>query len=409
MVTGIVGISAVVIDGNEVRNARISLQSVADIAALVGAKEVAFKRQPAAAAIASTETNLPPQKYGNVLRFNDVEMGEWNAASRQFTAASVSTADAVRVTLDRTQDNGNPVNLNLAEVLGFVEADVTASAIAVLNLRPMCILALDPNGAGIRLEQNNDIFASDCTIWSNATHNQSIAAMKTSGQFSTGPLAPCAAGQAFGTPGDFSAFPRENCQQKADPLAARSLPSGAVGCDFNNITVKANETRIFTPGVYCGVTIKPNADPLTFQPGQYIFKDRDFLIRQNNEIYGQDVHFHFVGTAGWIVNSNVEAYLGGRESGPLAGFVNSAARNSTGTFTIEANSDFGLEGVVYLPNNTLGIGADTHMSVTAPWAGFVVKDLVMWANADITIHLNDLASDVPMPAELKQLFTTLVR
>ena len=58
-----------------------------------------------------------------------------------------------------------------------------------------------------------------------------------------------------------------------------------------------------------------NALPLTFAAGTYIFKDGNLHINNNNEIYGQDVHFHFAGDSNWIVEANAEIWLTGREAG----------------------------------------------------------------------------------------------
>ncbi len=412
VVIGAVGLSAITIDGNTVRNTRLKLAAAADASALAGVKAVAMGYGPSTAAIALAERNLPPADYGNVLPPPNVELGTWNPATGAFVPGGANPG-AVRVTMEMSAANGNPLPLSLASVLGLTSADVTASAVATTMLKPLCVLALDPYGLGIRLEQNNDVFASHCTIWSNARHTESIAVMSSIGQFDTGVARPCAAGKYYGDPADFSAPPYEDCAEKADPLASHPLPS-AGGCLETNVIVKPNESRVFTPGTYCkGITIKPNAEEngrsITFLPGVYVFKGGNLHINNNNEISGDDVLFHFTEGSGFIAESDVEMRLTGRTSGTYAGLVITQDKENPGTFDIRSNTDFFLDGVVYLPASTLTLGADTHVATASPWIALIVKDLQMIANADVTFNVDQDVSSVPYPPVLTQMFTTLVR
>lgn len=239
----------------------------------------------------------------------------------------------------------------------------------------------------------------------------------SSGQVHTGLVRPCAAGGVYGDTADFSAFPIRDCAQKADPLANAPLPIPGA-CDYNQkIQVLPKQGATFNPGVYCNdIEIRPNAEgetansPIVFNPGVYIFKGGEFHINNNNEIEGHNVLFHFTEGASWIVESNVEADLTGLQSGAYAGLVVSRSRTDPGgEFDIRANTDFDLEGVVYLPRSTLGIGADTHLSINAPWVAFIVKGFRQYANSDIHLNIDFNLSNMPYPPELEQMFTTLVR
>ena len=294
IILGAFGVFAITIDGNTVRNARLELSAVADASALAGVKALAANGSPADDAIALARQNLPPAKYGEVLTAPNVEVGQWNAATKVFTVGQ-SGANAVRVTLELSAENGNALPLSMAGVLGFNTADVSATAIATMMERPLCVLALDDAGYGVSLEQNNDLTAADCTVWSNADHSQSIAITGSSSFFDTGSTKACAAGLVYADPADISIMPHQNCAEKPDPLANHVLPVDGGSCLETNLRILANEVYTFSPGVYCGgVTIQPNAGendvPLTFQPGVYVFAGGDLHIRNNNEIAaGKDI------------------------------------------------------------------------------------------------------------------------
>ena len=74
--------------------------------------------------------NMPVADHGSVLVDSDIEFGHWDSSLRVFTPL-VSPPDAVRVTTRRTAASGNSVGLYFAQLLGFVQTDVTATAIAI--------------------------------------------------------------------------------------------------------------------------------------------------------------------------------------------------------------------------------------------------------------------------------------
>ena len=76
----------------------------------------------------------------------DVEIGNWDASHRTFTAAVGSAQDSassVRITVRRTAARGNPVSLVWGRVLGRTTCDVTATGTASLTRGTFTIMTVD--------------------------------------------------------------------------------------------------------------------------------------------------------------------------------------------------------------------------------------------------------------------------
>jgi hypothetical protein len=97
------GFAALAVDAGNLYVTKTRLQGAADAAALAAVQELPNEGQTRAAAIQYAETNLPPDRHGDVLAGSDVEIGTWDADSRTFTPGGTAP-DAVRVTLRRAAD-----------------------------------------------------------------------------------------------------------------------------------------------------------------------------------------------------------------------------------------------------------------------------------------------------------------
>ena len=92
----------------------------------------------AKACAALNTANAQPVTLNN----SNVQLGTWNSTSGSFsvlTGSATSTANAVKVTVNLTAANGNPVNMFFANVLGVSSRDITASAVASAKRCDACI------------------------------------------------------------------------------------------------------------------------------------------------------------------------------------------------------------------------------------------------------------------------------
>lgn len=127
IMVALMGMAALSIDIGNVLHTRTKLQSTADATALAAVTQVPSLINVRAEAHQYAQVN----EYGDgsVLVDNDVVMGNWNTGTRQFTPNG-APANAVHVTVRRTQSNNNPVATWFARVIGISTVDVAADAIA---------------------------------------------------------------------------------------------------------------------------------------------------------------------------------------------------------------------------------------------------------------------------------------
>jgi Flp pilus assembly protein TadG len=126
--TMVLGLSGLAIDGGYLYFVRAQLQATADAAALAAAFDLPDPVVAKAKAQAYVEKNMPAAKHGSVVGTNDVQVGNWNAATKTFTVGAPYSA--VRVIARRASSNGNAVDLFFMRALGISTSNVVADAIA---------------------------------------------------------------------------------------------------------------------------------------------------------------------------------------------------------------------------------------------------------------------------------------
>ena len=120
----------IVIDFGFAFNMRNQLQRAADAAALAGASQLGNDTNVFDKANEFADFNMPAAAHGDELADADIEIGNWNTATRVFTAAG-TPENAVRVVTRRTAANGNPVPSFIGGLAGQFGYNLTTAAIAV--------------------------------------------------------------------------------------------------------------------------------------------------------------------------------------------------------------------------------------------------------------------------------------
>lgn len=125
----IMALLAFTVDVGYIVREETRLQAAADAAVL--ASVVELPDSGAVDSVAQEYASLNYPDVENILAPSDIEPGVWEEHTRSFTpTGSYATANAVRVTLQRGAESGNPLDLFFAPVLGIDAADVEVSAIA---------------------------------------------------------------------------------------------------------------------------------------------------------------------------------------------------------------------------------------------------------------------------------------
>ena len=132
LMMALVAMAALAVDSGHLYAEETMLQASADSAAMAAALALSNggdQQDAEDAAIAYARNNMPTGNYGNVLRPQDVVWGEWNSATRSFSAGGDESA--VQVTLRRTAANGNQATSFFTGVFKSGGVDITARAVAV--------------------------------------------------------------------------------------------------------------------------------------------------------------------------------------------------------------------------------------------------------------------------------------
>lgn len=127
------GMVAFSVDVGYIVNARTELQRTADACAMAAVMQL-----PDQSAAATVATEVAQQNLGTVgpaLDPADVEFGYWNRNKATFVSPAPSgrSANAVRVTLYRSQAKDNALNLFVAPLMDTDTADAVASSIAMVD------------------------------------------------------------------------------------------------------------------------------------------------------------------------------------------------------------------------------------------------------------------------------------
>ena len=128
---------ALAVDVGYIAHAHTELQRTADAVALAAAAKLPNQSTAMDAGIDTAASN--DTSIATSLNDNDFEFGWWNRNTSTFTtpAPANRSVNAVRVTVARTQDRGNPLSLFFGQVVGKGIADITCKSTAYMD-RSLC-------------------------------------------------------------------------------------------------------------------------------------------------------------------------------------------------------------------------------------------------------------------------------
>lgn len=122
-------VGAIVIDLGYQEALRSQMTAAADAAALAAVIELPSKSRATDAAMRYAEMNMPEAANGHVLFRDDIEFGYWDHTHRSFDSGG-KPVNAVRVTLRRSDENGNAAPTFFLHLFGAQEAEITTQSLA---------------------------------------------------------------------------------------------------------------------------------------------------------------------------------------------------------------------------------------------------------------------------------------
>lgn len=161
-VVGLAIFSGVAIDTANLVSARTHLQVAADVAAHAAmySRKTMSADEAKTEAIRFAEANMPPARFGNVLRTDNIHFGSYDQSAKQFTVDE-SSVEAVWVEVDRLTENANPVSSFLLHLVGFWDFDVRTNAVFVSNPAPCLDEGFFANDR-IDMQSNNEFWNRFC-------------------------------------------------------------------------------------------------------------------------------------------------------------------------------------------------------------------------------------------------------
>lgn len=154
------GFGALAIDMSYLYVLRNQAQITADSAVLAGAGELPDVAAARTAAKDYADRNMSTKVHGTILTDSDIVVGSWDADTSTFVPNGADQ-NALRVTIRRSQANGNEVPTFLASVLGVSSVDVSTSAVAAIDSQSCFIDGVLVRGA-IQFDQGSLIEDGAC-------------------------------------------------------------------------------------------------------------------------------------------------------------------------------------------------------------------------------------------------------
>lgn len=402
------------------RNQSSALQNVADGAALAAVREAGLRGWSERTAASVAESYVKANIHGGLSKTSGHKVETKIDKLKRSVAVTITQRFA---------------SLFMSRVVSSSQISVQAVATSVGQAN-ICIIVKSSNEPeAFRLRGSGTIRALDCAAYSNSLDPIGLVAKRKSRLLTA---MSCSAGGYSGSRRNYNPIPLTDCPQIDDPLVARAeiidSTVGKMRCDHKDFVLEATK-KILYPGVYCGDTTLTGGSIAFMRSGIYVFKGK-LRLDGKSTLIGRGVGFVFAGNRSKL-NFKHESTIAltAPETGPMAGILIYAQRASRkGEFKIESNDAKQLVGTVYLPFDTLKIGADdnddgicdieletgaqpntpdslvidgavtdlceTSVGNISAWTAIVVDKLKITNGVEVTINTDYGSSTIPVPEGL---------
>lgn len=364
--------------------AQEKLQSIADKAALAGARQFTLTR-----ADKSLPETLAKQVADNALSQTQYAAG----------AKSDAQSDEQEYAVTTTIDYQFKPTLLVSMFKSPIAMSVTASAQA-LGSANICVITLSENKQrSLDLSGSSRITGNSCAIYANSTHNQALSV--TTNAKLTSSLN-CSSGGYDGAAMNFDPIPVTDCPKKDDPLASRAVPTPQP-CTTQKETYHHENTTIM-PGTFCNGLVISGTSDVTMAPGVYYFPDAELVVRDTATLTGDGVGFYFSGTKGRLVfNPDTSISLSAPTTGDMAGLLvaQDPAADPQQKYVISSNNAHTLIGTIYLPKGDLYIDAQQPVAAASAYTAIIVDELELTSSVNLVLNSDYADTDVPVPAGIE--------
>ncbi len=279
----------------------------------------------------------------------------------------------------------------------------------------ICLLALDPS-ANIGIDVQGSKVAQLGTCWAYSNSDSEYSVDSTGGSYTFNAGGVCSGGLLNAAAVDHNNFNpsvRQGCDQVDDPFADTSAyPSAASwdptftipSYDPDHVCIRdglrlRRGTYTLSAGTYCnGLEIQANAN-VTLNAGVYIVDKAPLSIKSGATVTGNNVVFFITGSGGRVdVSGGANLSLVGRHDGQsYEGFViiQLATSNPGAESQINGGGTVNVEGVVYMPTQSLTLGGNGSLNGTSKYFIAVVKKLYIYGSGTLKVVDHQSASLLP--------------
>ncbi|MGQ0456013.1 MAG: TadE/TadG family type IV pilus assembly protein [Hyphomicrobium sp.] len=344
------------------------------------------------------------------LSLSDSKRSGLDSIVQASVAAHVRSKSAVGATIT-TKLSDEPLTVEIVarqdftplfgDVFGFNVTNVKVRSVARVVGKPnICVLALDPseNGA-ISLEKDAHVTGSNCAVYSNSAHSNSIKAKNSSALAAT---FICSRGGKDGGPGNFSPEPMTDCPAFDDPLVGRPEPQIDACLPANLIPTGFNAA--FVPGTYCGGLKLRSGTQAVLAPGIYVIKDGPLVVEDGASLTGTNVGFYFTGAkATFTFEDKTTVSLTAPVDGPMAGLLmfESRSQPQSGVHKLLSNDAPRLLGTIYLSQGELRVDAESPIAEDSAYTAIVARVMRLYGGPHLVLNTNYEKSEVPVPEGIR--------
>jgi hypothetical protein len=361
------------LDISAVYGERARLQSVAEGAALMGARDMTLAGE-------STMATERSQAWA------EAEISDWENGPEATVASTIVSLDRGRRGVRVQIDANRPSMFGRLLPPGGWQISVSAVA-APASTVPLCVMATDDRlGKAIHLRDTSYIRAPACAV-----HSNRDIMVEQRGQIEASLTTAVRA-----LDGNINGASVPDSPTIPDPFTDVDL--NPPNCTFTGEVEYTSGTHTLPAGVHCKKIRLSGTAILRLAEGEHWFvRGADLEAKDDARVEGNDVVLLFDRDSKFRFDHRAMIRLTGREDGSYAGFVLIATRGNDHDFVITSENVESLLGVIYIPSARLVIEGEADVARESAWTVIVANGVKLEGNPTLFVNANYRASDVPVP------------
>ena len=392
----LVAIAGLAVDMGRITEARMSVQQVADGAALAAAVTSGTDAQREAVGSAFIARNMPQLPSIHTTPVVNVAGG-----AAQVTIDTVVDGTLLAVAFPKSSslteaDDAAPSGVSLPSVSFAISS---SAAFEPAETTTLCLLALNASMANaIYIRGTGDFTAQDCTVHANST-NASALHLQGNADATADAFTVTGGWTQTGGAGSFSVTPEGGKPTVADPFEIDvSDPGGSA----STVTVKKNNGNVSLSATkYANITIQAQGQA-TFTPGVHYITGT-LSVGSQSTLNGTGVTLVLLGNNAKIdMGSGATIKLQAPTSGAYPGFavIGNRAATTVQTNTVQGGAAGYIRGIWYTPKHKLYVTGNGDFNQSSAYFPIIADNIEIGGNGVFNAGFDWEQYGYPEPVEL---------